>query len=80
MQKTINLILPIDKYVIMLYNTTRVTESVIIEMVGIAQLARVPGCGPGGHRFDPDYPPHLIARSKDLAFFLSYYRWGVVKR
>ena len=28
-------------------------------MVDIAQLVRVPGCGPGGRRFEPDYPPHL---------------------
>ena len=27
-------------------------------MVDIAQLVRVPGCGPGGRRFEPDYPPH----------------------
>ena len=28
-------------------------------LVDIAQLVRVPGCGPGGRRFEPDYPPHL---------------------
>ena len=27
-------------------------------MVGIAQLVRAPGCGPGGHGFDPHYSPH----------------------
>ncbi len=26
-------------------------------MVGIAQLVRVLGCGPGGRRFESDYPP-----------------------
>ena len=28
-------------------------------MVGIAQLVRAPGCGPGGRRFESDYPPHF---------------------
>ena len=27
-------------------------------MVGIAQLVRVPGCGPGGRGFDSHYSPH----------------------
>ena len=27
-------------------------------MVGVAQLARAPGCGPGGPGFEPLYPPH----------------------
>ena len=38
------------------YNTTRA-----MQMVDIAQLVRVPGCGPGGRRFEPDYPPHIFA-------------------
>ena len=29
------------------------------DMVDIAQVVRVPGCGPGGRRFESDYPPHL---------------------
>ena len=29
-------------------------------MVDVAQLVRVPGCGPGGRRFDPDHPPHFL--------------------
>ena len=29
-------------------------------MVDVAQLVRVPGCGPGGRRFDPDHPPHFF--------------------
>ncbi len=41
------------------------------DAVGIAQLARVPGCGPGGRRFEPDYPPH---------FFILLYHWDVAKR
>ena len=28
-------------------------------MVGIAQLVRVPGCGPGGRGFEPHYSPHF---------------------
>ena len=32
-------------------------------MVGIAQLARAPDCGSGGHRFESDYPPH---KTQDL--------------
>ena len=27
-------------------------------MVGIAQLVRAPGCGPGGRGFEPHYSPH----------------------
>ena len=30
-------------------------------LVDVAQLVRVPGCGPGGRRFDPDHPPHFFA-------------------
>ena len=26
-------------------------------MVAVAQLVRVPGCGPGGRRFEPGQPP-----------------------
>ena len=28
--------------------------------MGIAQLARAPDCGSGGHRFKSDYPPHRV--------------------
>ncbi len=28
-------------------------------MVGVAQLVRAPGCGPGGRGFDPLHSPHL---------------------
>ena len=38
-------------------------------MVGIAQLVRAPGCGPGGHRFDSDYPPHIEYGKRRNAFF-----------
>ena len=33
----------------------------VYDSVGIAQLVRVPGCGPGGRRFEADYPPHSRA-------------------
>ena len=33
-------------------------------MVDVAQLVRVPGCGPGGRRFDPDHPPHFKRQVK----------------
>ncbi len=36
-------------------------------LVDVAQLVRVPGCGPGGRRFDPDHPPH---------FFVYFYILG----
>lgn len=32
-------------------------------MVGIAQLVRAPGCGPGGCRFEPDYSPFLLEKA-----------------
>ena len=53
-----------------------------VDMVGIAQLARVPGCGPGGHRFKPDYPPHLKPQSQEILrfFYKRILFWGVVKR
>ena len=40
-------------------------------MVDVAQLVRVPGCGPGGRRFDPDHPPHIQREeTKKLVLFL----------
>ena len=38
-------------------------------MVDIAQLVRVPGCGPGGRRFEPDYPPHFFKLAKRVVCF-----------
>ena len=38
-------------------------------MVDIAQLVRVPGCGPGGHGFEPDYPPHFFKTHKACFLF-----------
>ena len=29
-------------------------------MVGIAQLVRAPGCGPGGHGFNSHYSPQQV--------------------
>ena len=47
-------------------------DTFVSSMVGIAQLVRAPGCGPGGHRFESDYPPHLrIAKSSDFAIFFN---------
>ena len=33
-------------------------------MVGIAQLVRVPGCGPGSRRFESGYPPQSLPIGK----------------
>ena len=33
-------------------------------MVGVAQLVRVPGCGPGGRGFKSLHSPHFIACEK----------------
>ena len=50
-------------------------------MVDIAQLVRVPGCGPGGRRFEPDYPPHFLIATQKRGFSFSQNEyWGVVKR
>ena len=38
-------------------------------MVGIAQLVRVPGCGPGGRGFEPHYSPHLLFHKSRRGFF-----------
>ena len=48
-------------------------------MVDMAQLVRAPGCGPGGRRFESDYPPH---RKKQVDFrlaFLLYIREPISK-
>ena len=36
-------------------------------MVDIAQLVRVPGCGPGGRGFESHYSPHFFQRSQAAA-------------
>ena len=33
-------------------------------MVGVAQMVRVPGCGPGGRGFDPLHSPHYLRSLK----------------
>ena len=38
-------------------------------MVGIAQLVRAPGCGPGGHGFDSHYSPHRKSPCLCKGFF-----------
>ena len=53
-------------------------DKIIIFMAGIAQLVRVPGCGPGGHRFESDYPPQQTnAKQKCFAFFIYCIYLGV---
>ena len=42
-------------------------------MVGIAQLVRAPGCGPGGRRFESVYPPHLNNSRKSQVDLLFLY-------
>ena len=42
-------------------------------MVAVAQLVRVPGCGPGGRRFEPGQPPQTKIRSrKGTDFFVLF--------
>ena len=40
-------------------------------MVDIAQLVRVPGCGPGGRGFDSHCPPHKKSTSSEVLFFFN---------
>ncbi len=41
-------------------------------MVGVAQLVRVPGCGPGGHGFDPHrLPQNLAIKGQQSLFFYA---------
>ena len=35
-------------------------------MVGVAQLVRAPGCGPGGRRFKSGRPPFVIVKENGL--------------
>ena len=39
-------------------------------MVGIAQLVRAPGCGPGGRRFESGYPPQ---KEKSLQLLQAFF-------
>ena len=68
---------PIDRKEYLCYNYVRCLRNICIAtnfstcsagipenmvyLVDVAQLVRVPGCGPGGRRFDPDHPPHFFA-------------------
>ena len=50
-------------------------------MVGIAQLVRAPGCGPGGHGFDPHYSPQqklLICLTNEEFLYPSRRYGGLV--
>ena len=40
-------------------------------MVGLAQLVRVPGCGPGGHGFESHIPPHFCAVAQAITLGCS---------
>ena len=43
-------------------------------MVGVAQLVRVPGCGPGGRGFKSPHSPHTRneeSRQRRDSFFVS---------
>ncbi len=41
-------------------------------MVDMAQLVRAPGCGPGGRRFESDYPPQVRKALAKASAFRSY--------
>lgn len=43
-----------------------------LDMVGVAQLVRAPGCGPGGRGFNPRHPPHPYGRPGFPGRFFSY--------
>ena len=38
-------------------------------MVGVAQLVRAPGCGPGGRRFKSGFSPHFFPLKTGLSLF-----------
>ena len=42
-------------------------------LVDVAQLVRVPGCGPGGRGFESHYPPHKKAVKSLHSFFYSLF-------
>ena len=45
-------------------------------LVAVAQLVRVPGCGPGGRGFESHQPPHAGAKFVLLRFiFLPQKKW-----
>ena len=41
-------------------------KSAAANMVVVAQLVRVPGCGPGGRGFDSHQPPHLKTSTQSI--------------
>ena len=43
-------------------------------MVGVAQLVRAPGCGPGGHGFNSHHSPYLILSQKAKVISQKYYQ------
>lgn len=43
---------------------------IVPNMVGVAQLIRAPGCGPGGRGFEPHHSPHKKSKCYVLALFI----------
>jgi hypothetical protein len=39
-------------------------------VVGVAQLIRAPGCGPGGRGFEPHHSPHMRAGLTACSFYI----------
>ncbi len=46
----------------------------MVFLVGVAQLVRALGCGPGGREFESLHPPQIITESgiKPLFLYLTY--------
>jgi hypothetical protein len=40
-----------------------------MNMVGVAQLVRALGCGPGGHGFETHHSPHFASRLFEMSVF-----------
>ena len=40
-------------------------------MVGVAQLVRAPGCGPGGRRFKSGRPPFVVSWGKQSVILVA---------
>ena len=47
-------------------------------MVAVAQLVRVPGCGPGGRRFEPGQPPQKIQVIRLGFFYPLRKQWYII--
>ena len=40
--------------------------TMVPRMVGVAQLVRAPGCGPGGRGFESPRSPHFVGRHQEI--------------